>query len=414
MINPSKSRIQILQLIFVVLTAIIIPVGLTYFNYQFSVQNPGGNDFLARWNGAHEWLVNGNNPYTDEVSLVAQKYIYGRAADPKAGEDIAHFVYPLYSMIFFAPFGLMDYTFARALFMTVLEICLVLIALVSFKITGWKVKKLGLVGVLLFSVFWYCAVRGVILGQYAVINALLMLLGIWAVKEKQDIAAGIVLILSTSKPQMSYLLVIYIFLWAIFSRRIKLIVSMVVTTLVLFGVTSILLPTWVMDWLRQLVNYPSYTDRIGSTLSILAGLAPGIMKPVNIFLHGAFYLYLVVEWFRSRGKGENGFLWTAFLTLVITNLVAYRTATPHYVALIAPLFLVSRVLDERWGSAGRWVSRIMYLVLFVGLWGLFVATVEGVDEQAVMYPPVPLLLLFFLWWMRFWMMRPLKTFFDSP
>lgn len=413
MINPSKSRIQTLQLIFVILTAILIPVGLTYFNYQFSLQNPGGNDFLARWNGAHEWLVNGNNPYTDEVSLVAQKFIYGRAANPQMGEDIAHFVYPLYSMIFFAPFGLMEYTFARALFMTLLEISLVLITLVSIRITGWKVKKLSLLGILLFSVFWYCAIRGVIVGQYAVLNALLMLLAVWAVKEKQDIAAGILLILSTSKPQMSYLLVVYIFIWAILSKRPKIILSMVATTIVLFGVTSLLLPGWILDWIRQLVNYPSYTDRIGSTLSIISGLMPGIMEPVNIFLHGVFYLYLVVEWFRSKGKGENGFIWTAFLTLVITNLVAYRTATPHYVALIAPLFLISRVMEERWGKSGRWVSSLMYVVIFVGLWMLFLTTVQGVDEQAVMYVPVPFLILIFMWWMRWWMMRPITAYFDS-
>ncbi len=413
MINTSKSRIQTLQLIFVILTAILIPVGLTYFNYQFSLQNPGGNDFLARWNGAHEWLINGNNPYTDEVSLVAQKFIYGRAANPVMGEDIAHFVYPLYSMIFFAPFGLMEYTFARALFMTLLEISLVLITLVSIRITGWKVKKFSLLASLLFSVFWYCAIRGVIVGQFAILNALLMLLAIWAVKEKQDIAAGIVLILSTSKPQMSYLLVVFIFIWAIFFKRPRIIISMIGTTIVLLGVTSILLPGWIIDWIRQLVNYPSYTDRIGSTLSIISGLMPGIMEPVNLFLHGIFYLYLVIEWFRSKGKGEAGFIWTAFLTLVITNLVAYRTATPHYVALIAPLFLISRVMEERWGKAGKFVSWMMYAIIFIGLWVLFLTTVQGVDEQAIMYVPLPFLILIFMWWMRWWMMRPITTYFDS-
>ena len=63
----------------VVMILIIIIIGvLTLVNFQFSKQNPGGNDFLARWNGAHEWLINGNNPYTNQVSEVAQKMIYGR------------------------------------------------------------------------------------------------------------------------------------------------------------------------------------------------------------------------------------------------------------------------------------------------------------------------------------------------
>jgi len=410
--NPkTKSRNQTILAILLITAFVAIPIGLTYINYQFSIQNPGGNDFLARWNGAHEWLKNGRNPYTDEVSLIAQNLIYGRPAIISQGEDIAHFVYPLYSMLFFAPFGMMEYTMARAVFMTVLEICLVLITLVSLKMTGWKVKRLGLIGVLLFGVLWYCGVRGIILGQYAIINALLMLLAIWAIQQRQDVVAGILLVLSTSKPQMSYLLVLFVLFWAFSERRWRIIGSIIASFAAVMLVTIILLPGWPLDWIRQLLNYPTYTGRIGSTLSILAGWVPGIMQPVNLFLHGAFYLYLVVEWFRGRGKGSNAFLWTAFVTLTVTNLVAYRTATPHYVALVAPIFMIAKTLENRWTKAGRWINGVLFLALFVGLWGVFIATVKGTDEQAIVYLPVPFLVLFLLWWIRWWAVRPNQSIF---
>lgn len=408
-----KSRNQTILLILLIIAVVAIPIGLTYFNYQFSVQNPGGNDFLARWNGAHEWLKNGRNPYSNEVSLIAQELIYGRPAIISQGEDIAHFVYPLYSMLFFAPFGLMEYTLARAVFMTVLEICLVLITLVSLRMTGWKVKRLGLVALLLFGVLWYCAIRGIILGQYAVINALLMLLAIWAIQQKQDVAAGILLILSTSKPQMSYLLVLYVLFWSISARRWRIVGSLVGTFAVLMIVTYIFLPGWPLDWLRQLLNYPTYTGRIGSTLSIIADWVPGIMQPLNILLHAAFYLYLLVEWIRSRGKGSNSFLWTSFLTLVVTNLVAYRTATPHYVALIGPIFLVAKILAERWKMFGKWINVSIFLLLFAGMWALFITTVKGTDEQAIVYLPVPFMVLLLLWWIRWWAIKPIQSIFES-
>lgn len=408
-----QTKRQIATVLLLILAAIIIPALLTYVNYQFSVQNPGGNDFLARWNGAHEWLKNGLNPYSDEVSVSTQKLIYGHPANVKKGEDLNQFVYPLYSMIFIAPLGLMDYNLARAVFMTVLELCMGVICLISLKITGWKVKRLGLVGLMLFSIGWYCSVRTIILGQYSGINVVLMLLAILAIQNKQDVAGGVLLMLSTGKPQMSYLLVVYVLFWAFTTKRWRLIWSMVISFGFLMLISMAFLPTWPLDWLRQMISYPEYTSRIGSTLSVVAGFMPGISVRLSMLLHAAFYLYLLSEWIRSRGKDINTFVWTAFMTLVVTNLVAFRTATPHYVALLGPLFLICKVLEERWGTLGKWINVSMFVVLFVGLWVLFVSTVKGVDEAAIMYLPVPFLSLFFLWWTRWWAIKPMKSFFEK-
>jgi hypothetical protein len=407
------SKRHILQIVLLVIAILVIPAALTYMNYRFSVQNPGGNDFLARWNGAREWLKNGLNPYSDEVSISTQKLIYGHPANIKKGEDLNQFVYPLYSMVFIAPLGLMDYNLARAIFMTVLELCMGIICLVSLKITGWKVKRLGLIGLMLFALGWYCSVRTIILGQYSGINALLMLMAILAIQQKQDVAGGALLILSTSKPQMSYLLVIYVLFWAFTTRRWQIIWSMVISFVVLMIVSMAFLPTWPMDWLRQMISYPEYTSRIGSTLSVVSGFMPGISTRLSILLHAAFYLYLLSEWIHSRGKDTNTFVWTAFMTLVVTNLVAFRTATPHYVALLGPIFLICKVLEDRWGNLGKGINVSIFVVLFVGLWALFVGTVKGVDEAAVVYLPVPFLSLFFLWWTRWWAIKPMKAFFEK-
>ena len=113
-------------------------VGLTYANLRFAQQAPGGNDFLARWTGAHYWLVEGVNPYDEQVSLAAQRMIYGRPANAAAGEDVAHFVYPLPAMLFFAPFGLLPYTTARAMWMTLLEIGLPILAVIGIRLGRWK------------------------------------------------------------------------------------------------------------------------------------------------------------------------------------------------------------------------------------------------------------------------------------
>jgi hypothetical protein len=391
----------------VVMILIIIIIGvLTLVNFQFSKQNPGGNDFLARWNGAHEWLIHGNNPYTNKVSEIAQKMIYGRLANPLKGEDVAHFVYPIYSMLFFAPFALMDYTLARAVWMTVLEVAMVALTFISLRLSGWKIKPISLAGILIFSILWYCSVRTIILGQFSGINALLILISLLCIKTEHDQVAGVLLALSTSKPQMSYLLIIFIIFWAIRSSRHRIWISFFLAMIIMTVVGWLLLPGWPIGWIQQLMNYPGYTDRIGSIVSIIAGVTPGIKDQISMGLMIVFYLYMVFEWLRTRGNDIPTFLWTAYVTLVLTNFVAYRTATPHYVALLAPIFLVSKVIGERWGTFGKWVTGATYVLFFAGLWLLFIITIKGNDEQAIMYIPVPIITLIGLWWTRWWAIRP--------
>jgi hypothetical protein len=391
----------------VVMILIIIIIGvLTLVNFQFSKQNPGGNDFLARWNGAHEWLIHGNNPYTNQVSEIAQKMIYGRLANPLKGEDVAHFVYPIYSMLFFAPFALMDYTLARAVWMTVLEVAMVALTFISLRLSGWKIKPISLAGILIFSILWYCSVRTIILGQFSGINALLILISLLCIKTEHDQVAGVLLALSTSKPQMSYLLIIFIIFWAIRSSRHRIWISFFLAMIIMTVVGWLLLPGWPIGWIQQLMNYPGYTDRIGSIVSIIAGVTPGIKDQISMGLMIVFYLYMVFEWLRTRGNDIPTFLWTAYVTLVVTNFVAYRTATPHYVALLAPIFLVSKVIGERWGTFGKWVTGATYVLFFAGLWLLFIITIKGNDEQAIMYIPIPIITLVGLWWTRWWAIRP--------
>jgi hypothetical protein len=48
---------------------------------------------------------------------------------------------------------------------------------------------------------------------------------------------------------------------------------------------------------------------------------------------------------------------------------------------------------------------ISLAALAVGLWALFLATVEGNQESPLMYFPIPLLSLLGLWWIRWWVQR---------
>jgi hypothetical protein len=397
-------RSAIIVCIAIVLIGLLL-TGLTFVNYRFSIENPGGNDFLARGMGARYWLVKGISPYDEQVSLATQQMIYGHPADPSIGEDKNHFVYPLPSMIFFGLFGLVDYPLARALWMTTLELCLFGLAIVGVRLADWEASPWKMAVLLLFSLLWYHSARTIIIGQFAAINALLIALSLLLIKNKQDFVAGLILSMSIAKPQMSFLILPYVIIWALLIKRWELFWGILSGMVILMGVSLALMPDWPVQMLRQLLDYPSYTH-IGSPLSIIANSMPGVSRQISIFLHLFFIGYLLLEWVISWRKDMRHFIWTALMTLVITNLIVFRTATTNYVMLLPVLFYIFAIWEVRWKLTGQFFMWLSLAGLGIGLWALFLLTVEGNVEQAIMYLPLPIFSLFGLWWVRWWAIKP--------
>src|SRR5690606_14509345 len=88
----------------------------------FTLRSPGGNDFLTYYSVTELFLKEGVNPYSDEAALYTQQAIFGRPALP--GEDQHRLVYLPYALLIHAPFTLLSYPAARALYMTVLQAAL--------------------------------------------------------------------------------------------------------------------------------------------------------------------------------------------------------------------------------------------------------------------------------------------------
>lgn len=383
---------------------LVVVVALVLVNHRFASQFPGGNDFLARWVGARFWMQQDISPYDLRVSQAAQRLIYGRLA--LEGEDIAHFVYPMPAMLFFAPFGLLDYTVARAVWMTLLELGLPLLALMGIAIAGWRPDRITRIVLLLFSVLWYHGLRAVIVGQFAVIESVLMIGALLAIQRREDVLGGVLLGLSIAKPQMPVLLLPFVLLWAGRARRWSIVTVCLGTVGVLVVGFALLQPGWPIMWLQQLIEYPSYTE-LGPPISILTSVLPGGGGVAAILVGGLALLYLFWEWSQAMGRSDRWFQWTCALTITITNLIAIRTATTNYVVMLPALCLIFSGWTERWGTSGRVMVIAATALLLIGLWLLFASTVAGNVESPIMYLPLPLTVLVGLWWSRWWAVREL-------
>lgn len=386
---------------------------------------PGMNDFMSRWEGARSYWVEGLNPYGAEASLNIQEQIYGRAATDL--EDPGLFAYPFYTAFLLLPIVWLNYAWASAIWMSLLIFSLISGVALLLHHFRWRPSPLLLGGLVLWSVISYFPSRGLILGQPGLLVYFLQVLAIWALARRDDAIVGVALAVSTIKPQMGYLFVPFILLWSLREGRWRVIAWFVSAWGGMMLLSFALLPTWFTDWLDQVFLYPSYTE-IGGPIWVVSN-APwlgindvgkwevfgGYGDVINTVISGILYLYLLWTWFvviiqRKRDR----LMWTIVMTLLITHLVAPRTATPHYVVFMIPLVFYLRWMDQHLDNGGKW-SAALLIGLFVVYWAHFLLTVEGEFEHPSLYPPTPFALLILLvWTRRWWWDDPQDRFQEKP
>jgi hypothetical protein len=118
-------------------------------------------------------------------------------------------------------------------------------------------------------------------------------------------------------------------------------------------------------------------------------------------------LMLIMEWRAVRGKEIRWLLWTISLTAAATPLLGVPFSPMWLVLLLPALLVVLSIMDQHWGAIGRWSAVLLFLVVFFGLW---MALLNGENSAFVLF--FPALLIFLLYWVRWWAIRTPKLWAD--
>jgi hypothetical protein len=397
------NRFWYLSIILIIIALVLI----TWANFIFVQQNPGGNDFLVHWVGTRALFIDGLSPYSDTVAEQIQTHAYGRPALP--GEHELRVAYPLYSVLVFLPYALIsDYELARALWMTTLEVALIGLALLSLRLTRWKLNIWLLPFFLLFSILWYHSLRPLINGNAVILVALALVSAFAALRTGRDELAGLLLAFSTIKPHLVVLPIIFILIWTISFRRWRALIWMLIT-LVLLSISGVLfVPDWPLQNLREVLAYSSYNPP-GTPGAVFETWLPATGRQLGWGLSVLLGLILILEWVFVWRKEFLWFLWAGGLTLVISQWIGIQTDPGNFILLYFPLVLVFSTWAERWGKAGNVLISITMLLLFLLPWAIFMQTVTYGDQplqHPVMFFPLPLFLLITLYWVRWWAIKP--------
>jgi len=276
--------------------------------------------------------------------------------------------------------------------MTFLEICLVILAIVCMRLFNWKLKIGAFALYMIFSLLWYKAIRGLINGNAVIVIALLIACSLWAIKAEKDWLAGILLAIMTIKPHVVLLYFIFGLFWALSKRRWRLIGWSLGSVALMVLIGMIFIPDWLMQNLDEILRYPGYNPA-GTAGAALQEMLPMTGSYLSLGLTVAVTLLLIYEWYLSWQKEFPGFLWGACITLVLSQLIGIQTDPGNFIILFVPLVYIFAGWQKRWDSLGEWGAISLMIALFFGLWGIFLATVQGNQQHPIMYLPLPIILL---------------------
>ncbi|MBI5928073.1 MAG: DUF2029 domain-containing protein [Chloroflexi bacterium] len=393
--NSSKLAGWILLII----GAYIFAVASTIAIYQNLTV--GATDIYPTWEGGKLFWEDNLSPYDNKVGIQSQLAIYDRLA--KEDEDQFQFVYPFYLIILFGPLALLEFQLAAAIFMEFLLLLLIGSLALQLDTLGWLPKPITLALLLLTVITSYFSVRGLLLAQPAFLAFGFHIAAYWGIARRRDGFAGVMLALSTIKPQTGYILILLLLLWAFRNDRRQLVTSFFMTFTLLAGVSFILLPEWFSEWRHRVFNYSNYAETypVAHILTHPFDQIPDAISLIGqIVLSGLILIPVAKYWYKAIIKQDStNFFWGVMLAMCASLLIAPRVATTYYIELYPVLFVAAYLLEKR----GSYTLLIMGTLFFIiGYWALHIATVPSVEEHGagkespIVYLIFPILIY---WWL---------------
>ncbi|MGP0017591.1 MAG: glycosyltransferase family 87 protein [Candidatus Sulfotelmatobacter sp.] len=336
--------------------------------------NSFGNDFFQVWLTSQEWLRHGRDPYSPEMTREIQTGLYGRPLDPDRPTDPVDrrvFPYPFFADLLFWPAA--EFPFAPLRVAVVCVLAALTFASVPLWLCAldWRMSAKWVAVILLLTLSSYPALEALFAAQLGLLVAFLLAASLVSLQRGRFLLAGILMSISTIKPQVTVLAILYFMIWSAHDWRARrgFCLGFFATLTLLLGTSLAAMPHWIESWTHTVLAYRHYTQPPLVTEVLTSHLGPHLAGPGTFVLTSASLVVAILLAWRSRAAAYGSFAFWMTLTLLLSittiTILPGQAIYDHLILLPGILVLVryrSHLLD------GGLVPRVL---LFLGALVLF-------------------------------------------
>src|SRR5215469_210462 len=223
-----------------------------------------GNDFYQVWLSSQELLRHRRDPYSEGMTRKIQIGLYGRPLDPNhPGDPVDRrvFPYPAFADLLFWPAAEVSFPKARVAVLCVLIALTSASVPLSLRAFDWQPGWKWTVVIVLVILTSYPAMEGLFAGQLGLLIAFLLTASMFALRRSRYLVAGFLMALTTIKPQVTALAILYLLLWTLHDWRSRkyFYIGFFSTVALLLCTSLAALPHWIQNWVYTVVAYRHYT-----------------------------------------------------------------------------------------------------------------------------------------------------------
>lgn len=388
-------------------------VGVTFLNMFLDEHYGLEEGFVTRYAAAKNWMKTGLSPYSQETydmtaDMFDEPYLVPGALDK------GQFLDPATYVLFYIPLSFIPYPIAKAIWMTIIELALVLTTWLSMKIVGLSLSLPETILISLATLFFYPHLKMILSASILPLYMFLVVWAIWLAMNKQGRMAGVLFFLAFAMVPVSIFIAVFFMIW-MGARRDNSLASIFfvgIGFLILIGL--ILFPNWLGEWFGAYVKlYPNFTW-IDIPIMRIGDLFPGASKQISIGLFIATVVYLFIEWYGLPSREQRGLQWKLSLTLVLLYLLNPLKPTAYLMLLWIPLFAIYKYLNEKWRVGGRIITWLSFFGIGIIYW------INGTKQEVfqagdatILILLLPLITFIGLQYFRWWALKSSNALIES-
>ena len=404
--NFSSRDVQFIVIVFVGL--LLLFAG----NLFLANRLPPSGEFLLLRESGRAFLFDKLDPYGSSVPGQVQEKVYQRAA--KDGEKPYILDIPFHLLILYFPFALGNEMLARGIYFFLLEISLFLIVFFGLRLADWKPAHLHLLLFYVVSLLNFYTVNAFLNGALTIFLLLTYVGIILSLQNYQDELAGALLVFACIQLEIGGAFLLLIMFYVFRSRRWQVLVGFVMSAFILMLISYLWYPGWTIPFLRAAYN--NWIANYGFTVRpVMKYIWPQQAAILGWILTGITIIILGYEWNKVSDKDFRRLYWTSCLTLSIAPFLGFRIELEQLVVLILPLGLILKVISGRWERFGNIITLTFLILYFAIPWLVFLQAVPifGHKAQEMLFLFLPVLTVISLYWIRWWAIRPPRTWADQ-